>query len=100
MWANNLGESLGTHPTAYYGATEDDPNKQIIIYHHRLISIILSMWIKSSLTTDAKGKLRALKNSYTHNNQDDGSEIFFVIVKMVRPDTRSGLSYINKICKT
>ena len=42
---------------------------------------IIGLWIKISLSTDAKHKSRAFKSTYTFNAQDDGAEIFFVIVK-------------------
>ena len=44
---------------------------------------------KNSLTTDEKHKVRSFKTSYTYNNQDCGSAIFFSIVKNLRPDTRT-----------
>ena len=39
-------------------------------------------------TTDLKRKIRAFKKSYTYNRQDDGNEILFVTIKMVRPNPR------------
>ena len=56
---------------------------------------MLIMWIKNSLTTDFKYKLRYFKTSYTYNNQDYGSVMFFVVVKMVRPDTHAVCSDIK-----
>ena len=38
--------------------------------------------------------------SYTFNNQDYGSAMFFVVVKMVQPDTRAGFSDIQKNLET
>ena len=46
--------------------------------------------IKNSLNTDAKRRLRDFKSAYTLNAEDDEAAIFFVIVKMVRPETRAG----------
>ena len=40
-------------------------------------------------------KLRTFRSVYNFNNQDDGDEMFFVIVKMLRPDTRIGCSDIK-----
>ena len=56
---------------------------------------MLSIWIKNSLIIDSKQKLRAYKISYAYNIQYDGSTMFFVIVKMVHPDTRAGSSDIK-----
>ena len=56
---------------------------------------MLGLWIKNSLTTDSKRKLRAFNYAYTLNAQDDGATMFFVIVKMVQPDTHSGCSDIK-----
>ena len=55
----------------------------------------LGLCIKDYLKTDAKRKLRAFRSEYTFNNQDDGAVIFFVILKMVRPDTHTGCSDIK-----
>ena len=95
MWANNSGEGLGHHLTAGYGAAAEVPSKQLIISQHIIRSKMLSLCIKNSLTTDAKWRLKSFKNSYTYNNQYNGSAIFFVIVKMIGPDTHAGCSYIN-----
>ena len=54
---------------------------------------------KNSMNTDDKRKLRDFKYVYTFNSQDDGATIIFVIVKMVRPDTRTGCSDIKSIIK-
>ena len=51
---------------------------------------MLGLWIKKLLTTYAKHKLRNFRTAYNFNNQDDEYS-FFVMVKMVRPDTRAGL---------
>ena len=50
---------------------------------------------KKFLTNDAKHKLRAFSNAYTFNNQDDVYTMFFVIVKMVLPDTHAECSDIK-----
>ena len=55
---------------------------------------MIALCIKNSLTTHDKCKLRYFKTSYTFNNQDDGAR-FFVIVKMVLHNTRTGWSYIK-----
>ena len=52
-------------------------------------------WIKNSLTIDDKIKLRTLKSAYNFNAQDDRAAMFFVIVKMVWPDTHAGFSDIK-----
>ena len=69
--------------------------KKAIISQKSLRSNIISLWIKNSLNTDAKRKLRYFKTSYTYNNQDYGSVMFFVVVKMVRPDTHAVCSDIK-----
>ena len=51
---------------------------------------MLSLWVKHSLTTDDKQKLMIFNTSYIYNNQDDGAKMFFVVVKIVRPDTYTG----------
>ena len=58
IWDNNLGEGLERHPTADYGASEDNPEKQEIIAQQRLSSNMISPWINNSPTTDDKRKLR------------------------------------------
>ena len=40
-------------------------------------------------------QLIPFRTSYKLNNQDDGDAIFFLIVKMVHPDTRDGCSDIK-----
>ena len=42
---------------------------------------MLVVWIKSSLTTDGKRKLRAFRSAYIFNRQDDGATKSFVVVK-------------------
>ena len=64
MWANNLGAGLVRHLTLYYGAAADNAEKGSIIAQKCLRSKILSLWIKNSLTNDAKFKLRSFKNSH------------------------------------
>ena len=56
---------------------------------------MLGLCINNSLTTNDKRKLRAYKSSYTFNAQDDGDEMFFVIVKFLQPDTCARLSDIK-----
>ena len=56
-------------------------------------------WIKNSLTTDAKRKLRYFKPEYTSNAQYDGAAMFFVVVKMVQLDTHVGCSDIKSNLK-
>ena len=56
---------------------------------------MLGLWIKDSLTTYDKRKLRAFRSAYTFNTQDDGDAMFFAILKMVRPDTCAGCSDIK-----
>ena len=86
---------MGSHFTADYGSEEDVSYKQLIISQQLHRPKMLSLWIKNSLTTDAKCKLRAFKDSYTYYNQDYGSAMIFVIVKMVRPETHAGYSDIK-----
>ena len=100
MWDNISGAGLGCHPTADYGAAPDAPEKQAIIAQQRLRSKILGLWINNLLTTDAKHKLRAFRNAHTFNNQDYGDEMFFVVVKMVLPDTQTGFSDIKTKMET
>ena len=73
------GEVLGIHPTSDYVTAADDAENQALIYQHRLRFKMLSMWIRNSLITDEKQKLREYKNLYAHNSQDDASVMFFVI---------------------
>ena len=47
------------------------------------------------MTTDEKHKINDLRSAYTFNTQDDESEMFFVIVKMVQPSTHAGFSDIK-----
>ena len=91
---------MGRHSTSYYDAAVRITAKQAIISQQRIISNIICLWIKNSLNTDAKRKLRYFKTSYTFNNQYHEAVIFFVIVKMVRPVTREGRSYIKTNLKT
>ena len=48
---------------------------------------MLVICIKNALTTDSKCKLRDFNSTYTFNTQDDVYAMFFVILKMVQPDT-------------
>ena len=61
---------------------------------------MLGLWIKNSLNTDDKRKLRAFGYLYTLHNQYDGAVVFFVMVKMVRPDIRAGCSDTKKNLET
>ena len=61
---------------------------------------MLVLWINNSLTNESKRKLRAFRTYFTFNNQDDGAAIFFVVVKMMRPDTRARCSKIKKKFET
>ena len=81
---------MGRHPTEDYGLAADDYQKQALIYQQQLRSKIIIPWIRKSLTTDATFKLRDYKTSYDYNGQYDGSVVFFVIFKIVRPDTHAG----------
>ena len=100
MWDNNSGSGLGCHPTSYYGSEADNATNKEIIYQQRLRYKMLNLYIKNSLKTDAKHKLRAFNTPYTYNNQDYGATIFFVIVKIVHPNTRAGWSDIKKNLET
>ena len=80
-WDDKSGAYLGLHHTENYASGLDDTANQAVITQHRLMSKIIGTWIKNPLTTDSKNKLRAFKYAYTFNAQDDGSEMFFVIVK-------------------
>ena len=72
-----------------------------MIAHQRLGSKMLDLWIKNSLTTDAKFKLRDFNYAYTLNVQDDGSAMLFVILKWcdlihVKDDQTSIISWKNE----
>ena len=56
---------------------------------------MIGLWIKNSLTTDNKRKLRYFKSAYNFNAQFYGAAMFFVILKLVQPDKRTGWSGIN-----
>ena len=56
---------------------------------------MLGLCIKNYVTTNAKRTLRDFKSAYTFNAQGDGDAMFFVILKMVRPDTHTGCSDIK-----
>ena len=83
LWADNSGADLGHHPTSKYSAGIYDAEKQAIIAQQRLRSKMLGLWIKNSLTTDAKCKLRYFNSAYSFKSQYDGAAIFLVIFKMV-----------------
>ena len=86
---------LGRHPTADYGAASNNAVKKAIISQQRLSSKMLGLCIKNSLPVDTQRKLRAFNSAYTLNTQDNVDVTFFVIVKIVRPDTPSGCSDIK-----
>ena len=86
---------MGSYPTANYTSGLDDAEKQAIIAQQLLRYKTIGLFIKNYLNTDAKRKLRVSRSGYTYNNQDDGAAMFFVIVKMVRPDTCAGCSDIK-----
>ena len=95
LWDENSVADLGCHPTENYAPGLDDASKHAVIAQRRLRSKILGLSIKNSLNTNAKSKLKDFKSTYTFNAQYDGYAMFFVILKMVRPDTRAGLSDIK-----
>ena len=78
---------MGHQPTENYRAGLDDPDNQAMIYQHNLRSKMIGICINNLLTTDAKQKLKALSTAYNLSNKYDGDGMFFVIVKMVQPDT-------------
>ena len=81
LWADNSVAHLGCHSTTNYAAGLYDASKQEVITQQHLMSKMIGLLIKNSLTTDAKRKLRAFKYAYTFNTQDYGAAMFFVIVK-------------------
>ena len=88
-------EKIGAPPTENYAAGLDFAENQVAISQQHLRSRMFGLWIKNYTSDDAKGKLRAFRSSYTLNTQYYGSEMFFVIVKMVRPDKCTGWSDIK-----
>ena len=96
MRYNESVAGSGHHPTADYGAAEDDTAKQKIISQQRLSFKMLGLWIKNSLATDAKCNLSTYKISYTYYNQDNRTAMLFSIIKMVRPDICTEFSDIKK----
>ena len=97
---NTSVADLGRHPILDYGTAVENPDNHLIVSQQRIRYKMLSLWIKTLLATGAKLKLRAFKTSYTYNNQDNGAEMLFVVVKIVRPDTRLRCSDINKNLET
>ena len=89
LWDNISVVGLGRLPTSDYRAAPYDSEKQAMISQQRHRSKMMGLWIKNFLITEAKFKLRSLRNSYTFNKKYGLSEIFFVVVKMVFPYTRS-----------
>ena len=100
LWSNNAEEVLGCHPTEDYGASPYSNANQAIIAQHLLRSKMLGLWFNNTSTTDSKLRLRAFRTVYTFNDQYYGSEIFFVIVKMVHPVTYAGFSDIKTKLET
>ena len=92
LWADNYGANLGRHPIENHAAGLDDAEKQAMISQQRLRFNMLGIYIKNSLTTDTKHKLRAFNSAYTFKTQYDGDVMLFFIVKLVKPDTRAGFS--------
>ena len=95
MWANNLEAGLGRHTTEEYVPAAYVPYKQEIIAQQRTRSNIIILYIKNSMNTNVKLKLRAFKTSYTYKNKYGGAAIFFSIIKIVYPDTHVGFSDIK-----
>ena len=95
LWTDSSGSGLGRYPTANYGLRLDDLAKQAVIALQRLRSKILDLCIKNSLTTNVNRKLMYFRSEYTFNTQDYKYTMFFAIVKMVRPETCAGYSYIK-----
>ena len=83
-YGKNSGSGLGCYPTAYYGSEDDDAEKHSLISQQLLISRMLILWIKNSLTTAVKPKLRSYKTSNDYNIQDNKATMFFFIIKMIR----------------
>ena len=61
---------------------------------------MIVLWINKFLANDSKHKLRAFRTAYTFDDQDYGVAMLFVIIKMVRPDTRSVFSDIKSKLET
>ena len=61
---------------------------------------MIILWIRSPLTTYVKCKWRAYNTLYAYNSQYDRSAMFFVVIKIVRPDTQTGLSEIKTKMET
>ena len=59
------------------------------------MSKMLGLRIMNYSTNYYKCKLRYFRSAYTFNTQDDGDSMFFVVIKMLPPDTRAGFSDIN-----
>ena len=83
LWADNSGADLGSHPIANYAAGLYYASKQALISQQHLRSKMLGLWIKNSMNTNSKRKLRYFKSAYNFNSQYYGSAMLFVIVKMV-----------------
>ena len=95
LWADNSGSYLGRCSAENYRAGIYEPEKHVVISQQQVSYTMLVQCIKNSLTTYDKRKLRSFRSAYTFNTQDDGDSMFFVVVKMLPPDTRAGFSDIN-----
>ena len=69
LWSDNSGACLGRHPTENDGAGLYNPEKYAVIVQQSLRSKMSGIWIKNSLTTYDKRKLRAFRSTYTFNTQ-------------------------------
>ena len=56
---------------------------------------MIVLWINNLLITDATRTLMDFSFAYTFNTQEDGVAMFFVVVKMLQPDTCTGFSDIK-----
>ena len=93
----NMGED---NPWSDYGAAAYDSYKQAIIDQQRLIFNMIILYIKNSLTTDAKRKLGAYKTSYAYRRKYYRAAMLFVIWKMAHPNTCASWSDIKKNMET
>ena len=90
MWEDNSVAGMARHHTAIYEEGSDDYYKKVIISQKSLTSNIMSLCIRNSLTTDVEHNIMHLNTLYTCNFQHDEVDIFFVIIKIVCPDTHTG----------
>ena len=87
---NNSVVRLEHHPKEDYGAVSAYTLKRELINKQIFRSNMLKLWIRNSLTTYVKTKLRQYNTSYACNIQYDGSKMLFVIFKMAHPDKNEG----------